>query len=65
MKTKFIILDKMTTAIPAVLERGFIKPLGKVDLKKGERILIKIKKNPVEDMEGLIKLDPKKAKEAE
>lgn len=52
-------------AIPSVFERGFIRPLKKINLKEGERILVEIKKDPIEDMEGLIKLNPKKAKEAE
>ncbi|ODS41128.1 hypothetical protein BEH94_05975 [Candidatus Altiarchaeales archaeon WOR_SM1_SCG] len=52
-------------AISSVFERGFIKPPEKINLSEGERILIKIKKTPVDDMKGLIKLNPEKTKEAE
>ena len=38
----------MEKIIEAVYEKGVFKPLGKVDLKEGERVTIKIEKSLLE-----------------
>jgi len=40
--------NNMEKIIEAVYEKGVFKPLGKVDLKEGERVTIKIEKSLLE-----------------
>ncbi|MBA7530501.1 hypothetical protein ES705_22709 [subsurface metagenome] len=50
----------MTTRTKAIYEEGILKPLGKLDLKEGEKVEIEVKKSPFERLEGMIKISNKK-----
>lgn len=46
--------------IRAIYRDEVLKPLNKLDLKEGEEVEIEVKKNPVERLEGLIKISNRK-----
>jgi predicted DNA-binding antitoxin AbrB/MazE fold protein len=42
--------------IKAVYEKNVLKPLEKLDLREGEVVEIEVRENPVESLEGMIKI---------
>ncbi len=50
----------MAVRIKARYENEMLKPLEKLELEEGEEVEIVVKKNPVEMLEGLIKISNKK-----
>ena len=49
--------------IHAIYKNKVFKPLDKVDLKENMTVLIRIEKDPVQDMEGMITINEKAAEE--
>lgn len=49
--------------IHAVYKDKVFKPLDEVDLEENAKVYIKIEKDPVQDMEGLIRINEKDAEE--
>ena len=50
----------MAVRIKARYENEMLKPLEKLELEEGEEVEIVVKKNPVEMLEGMIKISNKK-----
>jgi predicted DNA-binding antitoxin AbrB/MazE fold protein len=46
--------------LKARYENDMLKPLEKLELEEGEEVEIEVKKNPVEMLEGMIKISNKK-----
>lgn len=46
--------------IKAIYKKGVLKPLKKLALKEGEEVKISVKKNPVRQLEGMIKISKRK-----
>ena len=55
--------DGFCAAVPAIYEQGRIRPLQAVKLKERAQILIRIEKNPVDTMAGLVHVDQKESEE--
>ena len=53
----------MTTRTKAIYEEGILKPLGKLDLKGGEKVEIEVKKASVEEFHGKMRIDKEIADE--
>ncbi len=49
--------------IHAVYKDKVFKPLDEVDLEENAKVYIKIEKDPVQDMDGLIRINEKDAEE--
>lgn len=49
--------------IHAVYKDRVFKPLDEVDLEENAKVYIKIEKDPVQDMDGLIRINEKDAEE--
>ena len=45
----------MEIVIEAIYEKGILKPLGKLNLKEGEKVKIKIERSIVEQTRGVLK----------
>lgn len=50
-------------AIPAIYKDRVFKPLEAVELEEDTKVLIRIERDPVEDMRGLITVEAKDAEE--
>jgi predicted DNA-binding antitoxin AbrB/MazE fold protein len=59
-KIKLILVIGMAIRIKARYENEMLKPLEKLELEEGEEVEIEVKKNPVEMLEGMIKISNKK-----
>jgi|GEM_PF-4227861 len=55
--------DGFCAVVPAIYEHGMIRPLQAVKLKEQEQILIRIEKNPIDAMTGLIHVNREESEE--
>jgi len=51
--------DGGTMLVKAIYENSVLKPLEKLDLKDGDLVEIEVKKNPVDQLYGIIKIQNK------
>jgi len=52
-------IDGGTMLVKAIYENSVLKPLEKLDLKDGDLVEIEVKKNPVDQLYGIIKIQNK------
>jgi len=60
VKTNLILVINMGIRAKARYEDKVLKPLEELGLEEGEEVEIELKKNPVEMLEGMIKISNKK-----
>ncbi len=60
VKTNLILVINMGIRAKARYEDKVLKPLEELGLEEGEEVEIEVKKNPVEMLEGMIKISNKK-----
>lgn len=61
---RFLIFKRQNTnggsmLVKAIYENSVLKPLEKLDLKDGDLVEIEVKKNPVDQLYGIIKIQNK------